>query len=77
MANPILRCPQSPEKGCDLKFISKQQTSALKYDYTETSVFYYYKCEKCNKMFDEKVLTTGIRPLALRHYEKVSTLANN
>lgn len=77
MSNQALRCSQNPEGNCDLKFISKEEVSALKYDYTETTAFYYYKCDECGKMFDEKVLTTGIRPLALRHYEKVAKLANN
>jgi hypothetical protein len=45
-----------------------------KYDYKETTYFYYYKCADCGKMFDERISSTGIRHLALANYEKAEKL---
>jgi len=64
-----------PEDGCDLKFVSKDSNTKQCYDYKETTSHYYYKCEECGRMYDERVKQTTLRHLALANYEKAEKLA--
>ena len=75
-----IRLMQMPEHlnclSCDgnIKFVSMDVRQAQKYDYQETTYFYYYKCVDCDKMFDERISSTGLRHLALANYAKAENL---
>lgn len=64
-----------PKDQCDLKFVSKDSFTDQKYDYKETTTYYYYKCEECGRMYDERVQQTTLRHLALANYAKAEKLA--
>ena len=63
------------EDDHDLKFVSKNSITNQCYDYKETTTHYYYKCEECGRMYDERVKQTTLRHLALANYEKAEKLA--
>lgn len=64
-----------PTDGCDLKFVSKDSVTKRCYDYKETTTYYYYKCEECGRMYDERVKQTTLRHLALANYAKAEKMA--
>jgi DNA-directed RNA polymerase subunit RPC12/RpoP len=74
MINSNLKCPSCNE--VDLVAVSSDSHIAQKYDYKETTQTFYYKCANCEKMFDEVIKSTGIRPLALNRYPKAEKLVN-
>jgi uncharacterized protein with PIN domain len=59
----------------DLKPVSKDVIVKQKYDYKETTHYYYYKCVDCDKMFDERISSTGLRHLSIANREKAEKLA--
>jgi transposase-like protein len=59
----------------NLNFVSEDTRVDQRYDYKLTTKYYYYKCSDCNKMFDEKITTTGLRHLSLANREKAEKLA--
>ena len=59
----------------DLNLVSENTVVEQKYDYKLTTKYYYYKCLDCDKMFDEKITTTGLRHLSLVNREKAEKLA--
>jgi uncharacterized protein with PIN domain len=59
----------------DLKPVSKDVIVEQKYDYRETTHYYYYKCVDCDKMFDERIKSTGLRHLSIANREKAEKLA--
>jgi len=59
----------------DLKTVSKDVIVKQKYDYKETTHYYYYKCVDCDKMFDERISSTGLRHLSIANREKAEKLA--
>lgn len=59
----------------DLKPVSKDVFVEQKYDYRETTYYYYYKCIDCDKMFDERIKSTGLRHLSIANREKAEKLA--
>jgi hypothetical protein len=58
-----------------LSFVSQDVIVNQKYDYKETTHYYYYKCADCDKMFDERIKSTGLRSLSLANREKAEKLA--
>jgi len=64
-------------RACDgpLKFISDDVRVEQKYDYELTTKYYYYKCLDCEKMFDERITSTGLRNLSMANREKADMLA--
>lgn len=75
----LLKNPMSnhkcPKDECNLKFVSKDSHVSLRYDYKETTTYFYYKCEDCGRMYDERVKQTTLRHLALANYDKAEKLA--
>lgn len=59
----------------ELIHVSKDSHVKQAYDYKLTTVYYYYKCVNCNKMFDEKISSTGLRHLSMANREKAEKLA--
>ena len=59
----------------DLKSVSSDVIVKQKYDYKETTHYYYYKCVNCDKMFDEQISSTGLRHLSMANREKAEKLA--
>jgi hypothetical protein len=59
----------------ELSYVSEDTVVEQKYDYKLTSKYYYYKCLDCDRMFDEKITTTGIRHLSLANRDKAEKLA--
>jgi transcription elongation factor Elf1 len=73
-------CPLQAKFNClfcegDLNLVSQDVKVAKKYDYKETTHYYYYKCVDCDKMFDEMIKSTGLRNLSLANREKAEKLA--
>lgn len=68
-------CPKCDKES--LTPFSKESRVEQKYDYKLTTQIFYYKCELCDKMFDEVVTHTGIRNLALNRYQRAKELLNN
>jgi len=67
--------PRCLEDQHDLKFVSKDSITKQCYDYKETTTYYYYKCEKCGRMYDERIKQTTLRHLALANYQKAEKLS--
>ena len=63
------------EDDHDLVFVSKDANTKQCYDYKETTTHYYYKCEECGRMYDERIKQTTLRHLALANYGKAEKLA--
>ena len=63
--------------SCDgaLSLVSSESFTDQKYDYRETTHYYYYKCNKCEKMFDERIKSSGLRHLSMTNREKAEKLA--
>jgi hypothetical protein len=59
----------------ELSLVSQDVIVTQKYDYRETTHYYYYKCVDCDKMFDECIKSTGLRHLSLVNREKAEKLA--
>lgn len=59
----------------NLDLVSEDTIVEQKYDYKLTAKYYYYKCSDCEKMFDEKITTTGLRHLSLANRNKAEKLA--
>lgn len=59
----------------DLEFVSSDSIVKQCYDYKLITKYYYYKCLDCDKMFDEKITTTGLRHLSLANRDKAEKLA--
>jgi len=65
-------------RACEgsLTLVSKDSKVAQKYDYKETTLYYYYRCVDCDKMFDERISSTGLRNLSMNNRDKAEKLAN-
>ena len=59
----------------DLDFVSDDVVVEQKYDYKLTTKYDYYKCPNCDKMFDERISSTGLRNLSLANREKAEKFA--
>jgi len=55
--------------------VSKDVQVKQAYDYKLTTVYYYYRCVDCDKMFDERISSTGLRHLSMANREKAEKLA--
>lgn len=64
-----------PKDECNLVFVSQDTLTKQCYDYKETTTYFYYKCEECGRMYDERVKQTTLRHLALANYDKAEKLA--
>jgi hypothetical protein len=63
--------------SCDgvLNLVSSESFIEQKYDYKDTTHYYYYKCDQCGKMFDERIKSSGLRHLSMANREKAEKLA--
>jgi uncharacterized protein with PIN domain len=63
--------------SCDgvLSLVSSESFDDQKYDYKETTHYYYYKCDECEKMFDERIKSSGLRHLSMANRKKAEKLA--
>lgn len=59
----------------DLTLVSSESSTKQCYDYKETTIYYYYKCNECEKMFDERIKSSGLRHLSMANREKAKKLA--
>lgn len=77
----MTRLMQMPKQfeclSCDgaLSLVSSESFDDQKYDYKETTYYYYYKCNECGKMFDERIKSSGLRHLSMANREKAEKLA--
>lgn len=58
-----------------LSLVSSESSTKQCYDYQETTIYYYYKCDECGKMFDERIKSSGLRHLSMANREKAEKLA--
>ena len=61
--------------GGDVNLVSQDTQVKQAYDYKLTTVYYYYKCADCDKMFDERISSTGLRHLSIANRDKAEKLA--
>ena len=66
---------ECPSCEGNLQFVSRESFAEQKYDYKLTTEYFYFKCESCDKMFDEMIKSTGLRHLSIANRTKAEKLA--